>query len=305
MLADIAVIIPTCDRPIYLEKALASVGIQNIQPAEIIIVDASDNTDTQKLCSNPIPGLLSVIRWVKAEKKGAAIQRNQGISMTTLPFIAFMDDDVYLFASCIERLYACINADDRTGGVNALISNQQFHPPGKLSRMVYGLFTSKETMNDLEGKVIGPVINFLCSENNRREIIPVQWLNLGLTIYRRAVFPDPVFDPYFTGYSFMEDVTLSLRVGKKWNLYTVRDARIFHDSQPGDHKKNAYRLGIMQTRNRFYIMTNVLKKKGFMARAGFYFYALFQIFAIIGYPMPTGTKLSTIRGMITGLFKLD
>jgi len=305
MLVDIAVIIPTCDRPFFLEKALVSVGIQNMQPAEIIIVDASAGTDTKKLCSNPIPGLQSAVRWVKAETKGAAVQRNQGIAITSMPFIAFMDDDVYLNPHCIDQLFNCLLADEKTGGVNALIINQQFHPPGKLSRMVYGLFTSKEVLNNLEGKIIGPVINFLCSEDNSEPVIRVQWLNLGLTIYRRAALPAPVFDPYFIGYSFMEDVTLSLRVGKKWNLYTLRDARIFHDSQPGDHKKNAYRLGIMQTRNRFYIMTNILQKKGFRARAGFYFYALFQLFAIAGYPMPAGTKLSTIRGMITGLFKLD
>ena len=305
MLVDIAVIIPTCDRPVFLEKALVSVGMQNVQPKEIIVVDASAGTDTEKLCGNSIPGLDSQIRLVKANEKGAAVQRNQGIAITNMPFIAFMDDDVYLEPFCIDKLFNCLLADDKTGGVNALISNQQFHQPGKLSRMIYGLFTSKEILNNLEGKIIGPVINFLCSENNRLAIIPVQWLNLGLTIYRRAAFPSPVFDPYFIGYSFMEDVTLSLRVGKKWNLYTLRDARIFHDSQPGDHKKNAYKLGIMQTRNRFYIMTNVLQKKGFRAKAGFYFYALFQIFAMIGYPMPAGNKLSTIRGMIAGLFKLD
>jgi hypothetical protein len=59
----------------------------------------------------------------------------------------------------------------------------------------------------------------------------------------------------------MEDVTLSLTVGKSWKLANARTARIFHDSQPGSHKNNAGVLAQMDLVNRYYVMTEVLGRK--------------------------------------------
>ena len=65
-----------------------------------------------------------------------------------------------------------------------------------------------------------------------------------------------------TGYSLMEDVTLSLRVGRKWKLANVREARIFHDSQPGQHKSDLRVLAKMEIINRHYVVRNILGQCG-------------------------------------------
>ena len=295
----ISVVIPTRNRSIVLKKTLATIAQQSAQPFEIILIDASENTDTNKVYSDGIQGLESKLIYKKAIVKGAASQRNEGIALSDQPFIAFMDDDVYLEPNCFSLLWNAINTSSDVGAVNALITNQQFHPPGKISRTFYRLFTSKEQLKNLEGKTIGPSINFLSSEKNILSLIPVDWLNLGLTIYKREALPEPVFDPYFTGYSFMEDAALSFVVNREWKLYTVRDARIYHDSQPGDHKNNVEQLAEMEIVNRYYIMTRILHKTSFKNKIGFIIFQLFYITASGGL-----FDLKTWKGKLKGIKKI-
>src|SRR5204863_9646194 len=128
------------------------------------------------------------------------------------------------------------------GGVSALIVNQKYHPPGAISRAVFTLMHGRSERT-FAGRVIGPGINLLPEDReDLPEIVPVEWLNTTCTIYRRVALPSPPFDSVFTGYSMMEDLTLSLRVGQKWKLANARTARIFHDSQPGPHKSCATEL---------------------------------------------------------------
>ena len=61
----------------------------------------------------------------------------------------------------------------------------------------------------------------------------------------------------------MEDLGLSLRVGKKWKLANVRTARIRHESQAGAHKQNARELAAMELVNRHYVMTKILDRQRF------------------------------------------
>lgn len=51
------------------------------------------------------------------------------------------------------------------------------------------------------GRIIGPAIPFLPGlppgNGAASDTVPVQWLNLGCTLYRRRFMPDPPFDPRF------------------------------------------------------------------------------------------------------------
>jgi hypothetical protein len=89
----------------------------------------------------------------------------------------------------------------------------------------------------------------------------MEWLNTTCTLYRRAALPQPPFLAHFTGYSLMEDVALSLTVGKNWRLANARTARIFHDSQSAQYKKNKAALAKMELINRHYVMTEVLGRR--------------------------------------------
>lgn len=259
-LIPVSAIIPTYNRSIVLQKTMNTVAFQNVQFQEIIIVDASENYLTEGILSIKFEGLKSKIIYKKAQQKGAAIQRNEALEISTQPFVCFMDDDVYLEPFCIERLWSGIKNNESVGGISSMITNQRYQPLGKLTKFVCRLLHGKK-LPSYAGKCIGPAYNFLPEDNDALpEYVSVDWLNLGCTIYRKAALQNPPFQSHFTGYSMMEDLTLSLTVGKHYNLLNARTARIFHDSQPGDYKNNTAILEKMELVNRHYVMREILGK---------------------------------------------
>jgi GT2 family glycosyltransferase len=181
-----------------------------------------------------------------------------------------------------------------------MIINQQYQTPGAISRFMFTLMHGRAE-ETFAGKVIGPAINLLPEDrDDLPEVVPVEWLNLGCTIYRRVALPNPPFDPYFTGYSLMEDLTLSLKVAQRgWKLANVRTARIFHDSQPGEHKSDTAKVAAMELRNRYYVMTKILRKTGFLDHLRLAIWELFSIAS--GCASREGRK--NLRSVLAGKWK--
>ena len=258
----VAAVIATKDRAATLARTLDSLAAQGVLPAEVVAVDGSVGDDSRRVLENWGAKFASqiAVRWQRAEKLGAAIQRNQGIVAVTQPFVLFVDDDILFEPECVSRLWRAMAADPQLGGVNAMITNQQYHPPGRVSRAVFTLLHGRRE-HSFAGLIIGPAVNLLPEDrSDLPEVVPVEWLNTGCTLYRREALPHPPFDSIFTGYSMMEDVTLSVRVGRTWHLANARTARIFHDSQLGAHKADVSALAAMELVNRHYVMTQVLRR---------------------------------------------
>jgi len=259
-LLPISALIPTRNRSTALTRTLQSLAQQSVQPAEAIIIDGSDDGATQALCQHPVAGLATSLDCRPAKQLGAALQRNQGIAHATQNAIWLLDDDVLLEPECLARLWQALQSDSNLGGVNATITNQQYSPPGRASRWLFR-FLNGRWEPSYAGKCIGPALNLLPEDRpDLPEVVPVEWLNTTCTLYRREVLPEPLFPECFQGYSLLEDVTLSLTVGKRWKLANARTARIFHDSQPGDHKDDPRTLAWMDLVNRYYVMTAVLER---------------------------------------------
>jgi glycosyltransferase involved in cell wall biosynthesis len=255
-------IVPTVNRTPIFRQTLASLEKQAIFPAELIVVDASDDGTTRDMINGfrlRVPHSCSV-RWMPAETKGAAVQRNQGVAAAKQPVLCFFDDDILFEPECMSRLWRALQSDSRLGGVNAMITNQRYEPPGMISRLLFTLMHGRREVS-FAGCVIGPAINLLPEDrDDLPEIVPVDWLNLGCTIYRREALPSPPFESRFTGYSLMEDVALSLNVGRTSKLANARTARIYHDSQPAEYKDNKFALARMELMNRHYVMTHILER---------------------------------------------
>jgi GT2 family glycosyltransferase len=258
----ISVVLATRDRMVSLNRTLLSLASQNVFPAELIIVDGSiDNRSAEVIrYFQGTFGLACKVRWEPAAQLGAAAQRNQGVAAATQPFIWFFDDDVLFEPDCLARLWRAIQSDKRLGGVNAMITNQQYTNPGLVTHTVYRLLDGNNRAS-YAGRCIGPAFNILPEDSESLlGVVPVDWLNTTCTIYRREALPNPPFDSHFTGYSFMEDVALSLRVGKQWKLANARTARIYHDSQPATYKDSLLRLAKMELINRHFVMTKILRR---------------------------------------------
>src|SRR6266849_6500636 len=284
-LLPVAVVIPTRDRPAALRRTLESLAQQCSQPAELSIVDASTDGSTRSLCEEEsIPKLRSVVSWCRADLAGAASQRKQRVRAASQSTVGFMDDDVLLEPECFARLWQALNSDDRIGGVSAMIANQRYQSPGRVSRFVFRLMDGRAE-SSYAGRVLGPAVNLLPEDReDLPEVVPVEWLNTTCTLYRREALTDPPFPDHFQGYSLMEDVTLSLTVGRSWKLANARTARIYHDSQPGSHKIDPELIAEMQLVNRHYVMTQVLGRSRISDYLKLFLFELFSLISTLQVP---------------------
>lgn len=300
ILTDVAAVIATKNRAGPLRQTLESLAAQSVQPNAIVIVDGSNGSTTRHLCVASIPNLGSRLIWQRATKQGAAAQRNQGIAATTHPLLWLCDDDIRVEPDCIINLWKALNSESRLGGVNATITNQQYQPPGFVSRTTFMLIHGRREKS-YAGKLLGPAVNLLPEDNeNLPEIVPVEWLNTTCTLYRREALPEPPFDDAFSGYSMLEDVALSYRVSKGWRLANVRNARIFHDSQPGPQKSDPRVIARMELRNRHYVMKNVLGRDKLSDYGRLLLWECFQL-AAAARPQSVRTFAATVAGKWAGL----
>lgn len=242
------------------------------------MVDASKDGETHDVVDAFAAkvGLACTVKWLPAEVLGAAAQRNQGVTVATQPVIWFLDDDILFEPECVSRLWSALHSANDVGGVNAMISNQLYQTPGRASRIMFRLMGGSGSC--FAGRVLGPAVNLLPEDRSELpEIMPVEWLNTTCTMYRRKALPEPPFPAHFTGYSLMEDVTLSVIVGRKWKLVNARTARIYHDSQPGSHKSDPTELSAMELINRHYVMTHILCRTGLLDYARLFLWEAFQL----------------------------
>jgi len=260
-LLPISAVVPTRNRYCALERMLHSLAQQSCQPIEVILVDASSTTESEDLLKYGIQGLSSQLLYYRAIQVGAAKQRNQAVSYASQPNILFIDDDIVFEEHCLLRLWEALDNDNSVGAVSAMILNQRYSSPGLLSRSLFRVLNG-HAESSYAGRCIGPALNLLPEDSdNLPEQVPVEWLNTTCTLYRRQALPDPPFLDHFEGYSFMEDVALSLTVGKKWKLANARTARIYHDSQPAEYKSNQFVMAKMALVNRHFIMTEILGRR--------------------------------------------
>jgi glycosyltransferase involved in cell wall biosynthesis len=277
-LLPLSVVIPTRERAAVLRRTLESLAVQSVQPAQVILVDASSDQATRSLCvERPVSGLGAEVVWHAAQTPGAASQRNQGVQECRHAVIGFFDDDILFEPDCVVRLWRALQSGAGLGGVNAMISNQRYQPPRRVSRFMFRLMAGRGETS-YAGHVLGPAINLLPEDrDDLPEVVPVQWLNTTCTLYRRQALPQPTFPSHFIGYSLMEDLTLSLTVGRHWKLANARTARIYHDSQRGEHKEDVVAMSAMELVNRHYVMTKVMGKRSFRDYAKLAVWELFQL----------------------------
>ncbi|AGM41617.1 cell wall biosynthesis glycosyltransferase [Spiribacter salinus M19-40] len=115
----ITVIIPTCDRPARLARALASVSAQGVAPAQVVVVD-NGRTPTQPIALEE----LEVSTTRAPVRCGAAQARNIGAVLAQSEWLAFLDDDDTWHTDYLSACHQAMTADTATrlwlGGVELL-----------------------------------------------------------------------------------------------------------------------------------------------------------------------------------------
>lgn len=291
-LLPISAIVPTRNRAVPLSRMLESLARQSAQPIEMIVVDASVTDETQQLCRIGVPGLETEIVYHRADVPGAIEQRNQAMSYASQDAVLFLDDDIFFEPECVIRLWEALQSDVSLGGINALITNQRYFPPGTVSRTLFRILHGRRE-ESYAGRCIGPAFNLLPEDReDLPTVVEVEWLNTTCTLYRRKALPDPPFITEHVGKQLylpafpMEDLAMSLRVHKHWKLANARTAKIFHDSQSGVHKSNITSMSKIELLNRHYLMTRILERRRF---PDYLKLALSETFGVV-------TSLTSARG---------
>ena len=252
-----SIVIATFERPAELRVTLDSIAAQTRLPARVIVVDSSHDELTQRITNDFATRL--PLRYERADRPSAAVQRNQGATHVETPLIAFLDDDVFVPAGTFAAICATFDRDvtQRIGGIAARIDGMEHTPPRGLLWWYYRL-QAGYAHPTYGGKLFGPAINCLPTYGEGDgELIRSDWLNSTCVFYRTELFRRERF-PEFEGYSFLEDVHVSARIGRTHELFFHRTATFEHRDAPSTFKRNARQLARMRVRHQRLVARDIV-----------------------------------------------
>ncbi|HET6657026.1 MAG TPA: glycosyltransferase [Gaiellaceae bacterium] len=286
-------VIATRNRPGYLLDTVRSLLGQTVLPAELCIVDSSDETpargEIEQLCADAAVRLI----YVHPAPSGLPRQRNIGVERTSGDPIFFVDDDVSIAPAAHEEVLAEYERwGPELGGVRGSpLRPQRPARPVILWRRFFGL---GGWWPEASGRVRGGF--FAENANALAEPRRVEFFNGLFPSFRREVFAHERFDDALEGYAFKEDVDFSYRVSRRgYVLVQTPRALVDHLKAPSE-RLPPFQLQRMMLANQFYLhrknMPQTLRNRA----------ALW--WALGGMAMLNAGKVvqTRDRGYLTGLF---
>jgi GT2 family glycosyltransferase len=231
-----------------LRKLLESLRRQTVGPAEVVVADASREPVGSVIAE--FPELTT--RYLRHWPPSAAAQRNAGIRACepAATLIGFADDDTTFepqaFANMLsfwkdaapDILGAAFNIRNYPERGNAILKHSV------LAERI-GLYSPKP------GSVSRSGWQTVIGEQAQTQF--VDWLPSTAVLFRREVFGSNVFDEFFEGYSYLEDLDFSYTIGRAGQLAVVADAGFSHFPSPGG-RVSAREFGRYEVRNRLYFV---------------------------------------------------
>jgi glycosyltransferase involved in cell wall biosynthesis len=289
--ATSAFVIATRNRPQDLENSVASVVAQTVLPAELCIVDSSDDAPTraaiEKMCSDA--GL--PLDYVHPAPRGLTVQRNVGIDRTKGDPVFFIDDDVALAEDCHERvLDVYAEWGPKVGGVRATPVRPA--RPGFVTRVYRRLFGIGGWWPESSGKVRRGFYAEGISES--AGVRKIEYMNGWFMSYRREVFDHERFDEALSGYAYKEDIDFSYRVSRHYTLVQTPHARCDH-LKSDSARMSSHQLQRMNLANQFYLHRKLMPQTKLNKAA--LWWALLGLFILnLGKAVQTRD-----RGLVTGM----
>jgi GT2 family glycosyltransferase len=252
-LEECSLIVATYNRHDELMRLLDAVLEAPDPPGEVVVVDGlPEAAFSERLCEwterHAIP-----FEFVYVESlPGLTRQRNVGVDISTRDYLFFLDDDAVPLPGYFTEMRSVLREDRErhVGGLAGCVINEMdkpvarrwqlrflFHIVPRIEPMIYypsGTHVPRSLLKPFSGV-------------RRVDVLPgCAWT------FRREVFDAERFSAFFQGYSQGEDLEMSLRVGRHWELLCCGDARILH--LPSEHGRPAsYTRGRMEMRNRYFV----------------------------------------------------
>lgn len=127
---DLSVVIPTYNRALHLQQALASLLAQRgeTQRCEILVVDNGSTDNTRQVVETFVHRFPEV-RYLFESRPGVSRARNTGIAAATAPVVAFMDDDVRADPAWLSEIHWTFSANPEIDCVGGRIEGRFEEPP--------------------------------------------------------------------------------------------------------------------------------------------------------------------------------
>jgi GT2 family glycosyltransferase len=243
-----SLIICTYRRAKSLIRLLESIKKQTLYPYEILIIDGSENNETELLLGKYRYENLSYYKVYK-NNRGLTKQRNYGISKTSIEskIFCFLDDDIVVQPDYFENLLTTFTDKPDAIGVGGAIINEgiwkKSFSNSKIDSDLYyfkGWERNLGSRNVLRKKLgllsdkppgIMPIysngfsIGFYPPTG---DIYKVEYFMGGVSAYRKEVFDKIKFSEYYEGYGLYEDMDFCLRTSVLGQLYLNTRAQVYH-----------------------------------------------------------------------------
>jgi glycosyltransferase involved in cell wall biosynthesis len=247
-LKKVSIIIATRDRPAELRRLLKTLETQTVKPRQVVVVDSSNSP--QGSIVREFPKL--ALEYLPFPTASASRQRNFGVDKLDRKtgVVGFLDDDTLLEPDALRRVLSFLSTSSpRLAGASLNMAN---HPSlawrplkhlGLAERL--GLYCPEPGAVVPSGfqTMIGHVVRDM----------RVQWLPSGAVFWKRAVLDEFRFDGWFADYSYLEDLDLSYRIGKKYDLAVVAGAKYHHLPSPRG-RVSRFRFGQKEVLNRVHFV---------------------------------------------------
>lgn len=115
--ANVSVVIPTYNRPAYLEQAVGSVLAQTVRPLEILVVDDGSADEHRREIDRISARHPAIALHRFPANRGRSAARNEGLAAARGEFLVFLDDDDLLHPRYLESSLAHFQNDPAAGAV--------------------------------------------------------------------------------------------------------------------------------------------------------------------------------------------
>lgn len=216
---QLAILVPTKDRPVKLRNLLESLAAQTEPPGRIIIIDGGVSVQP---VVDAFAGRLPVERHACLPPSQIR-QRNMGIALldARTPLAASLDDDIVLEPEAVAHMIAHWNrVEPGTAAISFNITNTPPEPTTWLRKM-FGMAGTRPGQVLKSGM---PTSNCQVTADAR-----VEWVCGGATVWRTEVLQTHPHTPLPAKWAIAEDVVYSYPIGRTLPLYVCAGARVRHE----------------------------------------------------------------------------
>ena len=233
-----AVVICTRNRPDELAKTLRSVaGQKGAARRRVLVVDASDPDNKHRTAQAiaTVEDDVPIQHCLYQDPPSLARQRNHGVERlpSAVDIVHFIDDDVTLRPGYFFFLSTVIHTHPEVSGVGGLILEPDRSPSSRRASFLRRVFLLDHSQ---DGHVLpsGATTSAQLPTPvpSAPDLRSTEWLSGCSSTYRRALLDRHRFDDTLTGYSMLEDLDLSYRIGQGSRLVVQPEAQLLHRRSP-------------------------------------------------------------------------